>query len=231
MERYDARGESRSQGQPVTQVARQCYCTSQRTIPQGGTLPKITPSSDAFSGESTYHALPLWVSLNLKLMQRLLAHFLIVGALLATTTGWAQETAKPAFPDRGSSIHAGTLLFHYVLSVNHEHYRHSPDGRHHWGLGYGASGGWGFNGWAVGAHLMGSYWSGRGKNHFEARLGVAPTVFWGGEYSDTFVFPVPVVLIGYRRQAPGSPRFFFVNVGSVGVGFGFGTVLGGRHRL
>ncbi|RMG63056.1 MAG: hypothetical protein D6722_17920 [Bacteroidetes bacterium] len=135
--------------------------------------------------------------------------------------GQAPET--PYFFNRGSSFHVGAGLVHYLASYNYEAYRHSADMKHHWGLGAGLSAGWGYFGAGLGGHIMGNYWSGRGKNHFEARLGVAPTYFTGNDYGEKGFFPVPIVLVGYRRQAPGSSRFFFVNVGSVGVGVGVGT--------
>lgn len=138
-----------------------------------------------------------------------------------------QEASTSVFPNRSLSFYVGTMaVFHNVGSINWEHYRHSTDDSHHWGLGYGVSVGYGWwAGLSGSAHIHGMYWSGRKKDHFEARLGLAPTYFTGtGNASERF-FPVPILTLGYRRQAPGSNNYFCVHAGSTGIGLGFGKSL------
>jgi len=159
------------------------------------------------------------------LMKKIIISLLATIVLSLGQLAHAQKIPASQFPTKGHSIHIGSSLIHSLVSANFEHYKHSIDDRHHWGVGYGVSAGVGYLGLGLGGHVMGNYWYGRGKNHFEARLGVTPTFFTGGEYEPGTWAVIPIVLVGYRRQVPGSDKFFFLNIGTVGVGVGFGKAL------
>jgi len=63
-----------------------------------------------------------------------------------------------------------------------------------------------------------------GANHFELKLGGALIYGYSEKYGLEVDIPMPVVSVGYRRQAPGSNSFFRCALSSAGIGIGFGYV-------
>ena len=81
----------------------------------------------------------------------------------------------------------------------------------------------------VGVHFTYNHFTGKGKHHFESRLGMVITAekvgkyFFGSDHKSGPGF-VPVISLGYRYQKPGSPNFFRIGVNAAGIGIGFGFI-------
>jgi hypothetical protein len=67
------------------------------------------------------------------------------------------------------------------------------------------------------------------EHHFEGRIGISYHPIYtfpeGGTKNEEVPF-MPVVTLGYRFQKPDGNRFYRVSLGSGGIGFGIGFVLG-----
>jgi hypothetical protein len=137
--------------------------------------------------------------------------------------------AQESWQQSSSSIsgYASTLLLASVVNASYERLFLKSGGHigftggltmavQHWSGGLDDAG--------LGPHMAFTWLSGLGANHFELKLGGALILGHSESRGLEVGYPMPVISLGYRRQAPGSNSFFRCGVSTAGIGVGAGYV-------
>ncbi|MEL6649359.1 MAG: hypothetical protein AAFQ87_01005 [Bacteroidota bacterium] len=152
-------------------------------------------------------------------MNRLIWISFLIGLLPVPSL--AQERAnEPMWPKQAISVHAGSNLLSLPVVLNYERYLHRE--KVHWGFGTGINGLVPLPDFSrgIGTHATVSFWTGQGRHHFEAKGGIILGFY---EFPGIFqTWALPLLSVGYRRQEPASNRFWRIDLGTGGLGFGYG---------
>jgi hypothetical protein len=149
---------------------------------------------------------------------------LFTAMLLLNCVG--NSSAQQYWPQSSTSLSgsAYTLLMVSVLNLSVEKMYHRN--RDHYGFVVGISRTkrhWDDDEVGFGPHAAFVYLSGSGSNHYDGKVGVSLIVYNMGT-DEREVYPIPVLSVGYRRQAPGGKTFFRCGLSTAGLGIGFGYV-------
>ncbi|MCI4670401.1 MAG: hypothetical protein MRZ79_19850 [Bacteroidia bacterium] len=146
-------------------------------------------------------------------------------SVLFFTVGVAQaqnDSSRPEWPKSSVNLHVGSnVVLLPLISASFESYSHKKEGRRHHGFGIGAFGAGnplGSIGPVWGGQIYHNFWTGAGNHHFETRLGLTVS-----NIPDAPI--VPLIQLGYRFQKPQGANYWIIDLGTGGLGFGFGRGL------
>jgi hypothetical protein len=161
-------------------------------------------------------------------------YLLIITALLLSFNSFSQKLDEELWTKRTQEISfsGSSLLFATPLNLSYNMCWHRD--KIHYGIYAGAT--WVFyeiiDYASVGVHGGFDIYFGRKNHHPELKLGMAYTpidVYSRTPYTDYDYDLVPVISLGYRYQSPAKRNFFRIFIGTGGIGFGIGRVLGGNN--